>query len=93
MDWRFDVLPGGELVREGLNDIQHGRRTTASLLVLIGSPRLNALGFNVPTDEENPEHALYDLLASEEEDSAHSRYNALVRALVSFERAAECVAK
>ena len=36
------------------------------------------------------EEGLYDLLASSGSDSAHSRYNALVRKLVSFERAAEC---
>jgi hypothetical protein len=36
------------------------------------------------------EHRLYALLAAEDSDSAHSRYNALVRRLVSFERAAEC---
>jgi len=33
---------------------------------------------------------LYVLLQAEEGDGAHSRYNALVRRLVSFERAAEC---
>jgi len=30
-------------------------------------------------------------LAEEDADSAHGRFNALVRRLVSFERAAECV--
>jgi hypothetical protein len=39
----------------------------------------------------NPEHRLYDLLAQDDSDSAHSRYNALLRRLVSYERAAECV--
>jgi len=38
-----------------------------------------------------PEHRLYQLLSAEEPASAHSRYNALVRRLVSYERAAECV--
>ena len=32
-----------------------------------------------------------DLLAETDSDSAHSRYNALVRRLVSFENTAECV--
>ena len=36
---------------------------------------------------------LYELLAQEDPDSAHSRYNALIRKLVSFERAAECVSR
>jgi len=39
-----------------------------------------------------PEHRLDELLARADTDSAHSRYNALIRRLVSFERAAECVA-
>jgi hypothetical protein len=43
----------------------------------------------VPT-VETPEHRLYELLAREEPDSAHSRYNALIRRLVSLERALEC---
>jgi hypothetical protein len=33
---------------------------------------------------------LYLRLAAENEDDAHSRYNALVRRLVSFERALAC---
>jgi hypothetical protein len=38
----------------------------------------------------SPEHALYEALQREDSDSAHSRYNALIRRLVSFERALEC---
>ena len=38
----------------------------------------------------DPEHKLYELLAAEDSDAAHSRYNALIRQLVSFERALEC---
>jgi hypothetical protein len=33
---------------------------------------------------------LYALLAADDSDSAHGRYNALVRRLVSFERALSC---
>jgi hypothetical protein len=40
---------------------------------------------------DHPERRLYDLLARDDADSAHSRYNALLRRLVSFEDAAECV--
>jgi hypothetical protein len=43
---------------------------------------------NLPGD---PEHRLYALLAESDSDSAHGRYNALIRRLVSFERAAACV--
>jgi hypothetical protein len=35
--------------------------------------------------------AIFRLLHQADPDAAHSRYNALVRRLVSFERAAECV--
>ena len=35
-------------------------------------------------------HGLYLLLAAEDQDSAHSRYNALIRRLVSFESSVEC---
>ena len=41
----------------------------------------------VPEPFASPERRLYELLRSECGDAAHSRYNALVRRLVSFERA------
>jgi hypothetical protein len=86
------ALPGGDLIDEGLSDLRAGRETIAALLVAIGSPRLRRLGFELPDSlPEDPEHRLYDLLSQESSDSAHSRYNALIRKLVSFERAAECV--
>lgn len=85
-------LPGADLVAQGLLDLADGRTTVQSLLVLVGAPRLRLLGFDVPASApRSPEHALYGLLAREGQDSAHSRYNALVRRLVSFERAAACV--
>ena len=86
-DWT--ELPGADLVRKGLDDLRAGRETAAALLVAVGAPRLRRLGIDVPSVEA-PEHRLYDLLAREESDSAHSRYNALIRRLVSFERALEC---
>ncbi len=86
------ALPGGDLIDEGLRDLCDGRETIAALLVAIGSPRLRRLGFQLPDLlPEDPEHRLYDLLSQDSSDSAHSRYNALIRRLVSFERAAECV--
>ena len=48
-----------------------------------------SLGIPVP-DIEAPEHRLYELLAQADSDAAHSQYNALIRRLVSFERALEC---
>jgi hypothetical protein len=87
----LEVFPGGELVREGLADLARGAETIPALLVSIGAPRLRRLGLAVPeTAIPSPEHRLYERLAESDPDSAHSRYNALVRRLVSFENAAEC---
>lgn len=81
------------MISQGLQDLAAGVESELALLVLIGAPRLQRLGFDVPqTDAGLPEHRLYRLLAESDSDSAHSRYNALIRRLVSFERAAECVA-
>ena len=81
-------LPDGELVERGLDDLTRGVESRESLLVSIGAPRLRALGLAVPDPFTSPEHRLYELLRAEHGDAAHSRYNALVRRLVSFERAA-----
>jgi len=88
----FEGFPGGDLVREGLVDLSRGIESIPALLVSIGAPRLRQIGMAVPeTPIPEPEHRLYALLAKTDPDSAHSRYNALIRRLVSFERAAECV--
>ena len=88
------ALPGEDLIEEGVRDLYEQRETIPALLVAIGAPRLRQLGIELPdTLPENPEHRLYELLATDEPDSAHSRYNAYVRRLVSFERAAECVSR
>jgi len=86
----FECFPGGRLVRQGLEDLAAGRETEAALLVLVGAPRLIRLGISVPPGPARVEHRLYERLAREDPRAAHSRYNALIRALVSFERAAEC---
>jgi hypothetical protein len=83
-------LPGDELIAAGLDDLGRGLETIPSLLVSIGAPRLRRLGYAVPQCLPEPEHRLYLLLAREHPGSAHSRYNGLIRRLVSFERAAEC---
>lgn len=85
-------LPGADLIDAGLQDLRAGRETVAGLLVAIGEPRLRSIGIDVPEKlPDNPEHRLYQLLAKDDSDSAHSRYNALIRRLVSYEQAAECV--
>lgn len=85
------VIPGSDLVEAGVHDLGEGRCSIPALLVSIGAPRLRQLGFEVTSPIEDADHALYELLAAEDADSAHGRYNALVRRLVSFERAATCV--
>ncbi len=83
-------LPGHELVVQGVDDLDAGRETAPALLVAMASARLRETGVRVPdTAFEAPSHRLYDLLARAEPDDAHARYNALVRRLVSFARAAE----
>ena len=87
-------LPGADLIEAGLRDLSTGRQTAEALLVAIGAPRLRRIGLALPENlPRDPEHRLYELLAKDNPDSAHSRYNALVRRLVSYERAAECVSR
>jgi hypothetical protein len=89
---RSDDLPGHDLVEQGLADLAAGVESDAALLVAIGAPRLRELGIPIVHAWPDPEHRLYRrLAASWGPDEAHSRYNALIRQLVSFERAAECV--
>jgi hypothetical protein len=85
------ALPGGDLVEAGLADLAAGRESIAALLVSIASSRLRDAGFEVATPIPDARLRLYHRLAEEDEGSAHGRFNALVRRLVSFERAAECV--
>jgi hypothetical protein len=87
----FERLPGGDLVARGLEDLARSRETEEALLVSIAAPRLRSLGLPVAAPLPDAEHRLYERLAEEDPDSAHSRYNALLRRLTSFESALECV--
>jgi hypothetical protein len=88
----MNSLPANDLITAGIKDLLNQRETIPALLVAIGAPKLRSLGLKLPEHlPVNPEHRLYDLLAANEPDSAHSRYNALIRKLVSFERALPCV--
>jgi len=83
-------LPGESLVTRGLEDLTAGRESAESLLVAIGAPRLRRLGVPVPDVlPATPEHRLFRLLGRDDPRRAHSRYNALIRRLVSYERARE----
>jgi hypothetical protein len=82
-------LPGEKLVRQGLADLQSGLCTIPGCLVRIARPRLTRAGLMpqcLPGQFPEPELQLYELLKREGGD-AYSRYNALVRELVSFENA------
>jgi hypothetical protein len=86
-----DAMPGGDLIDQGLADLAAGTESVEALLVSIGAERLRRAGLVVPDAfSTRPEHRLYELLAASDPDSAHARYNALIRRLVSFERALEC---
>ena len=88
-----DALPGADLIRAGLRDLEDGIESVESLLVLVGAPRLRELGFDIADSPAYPEDRLYEMLVRAHGDAAHSQYNALIRRLVSFERALECATK
>ena len=85
-----DALPGADLIAEGLSDLAAGKESTASLLVSIGALKLRRYGIEVPPTIDEPNLRLYRLLQQAHGDAAHSRYNALIRRLVSYERALAC---
>ena len=89
----LQALPGAELVLRGLRDLRAGIDSIESLLVQIGATNLRLRGLDVPTSPhpDAPEHRLYARLQREHGTAAHSRHNALVRRLTSFERALSCV--
>ena len=82
-------LPGGELVRQGLADFISGQCTAPACLIGIAQTRLTRAGLlpaSAPATIPEPERELYRLLRKSGGD-AYSRYNALLRELVSFEHA------
>lgn len=88
----FDGLPSADLIRSGLADLSLSRETVAAYLVQIGSPKLRRCGVQVPVSDADAleaDHRLYGLLGRDHGNDAHRRYNALLRELVSFERALE----
>lgn len=85
-------LPGADLIREGFADLANGRESAAAFLVRIGSPKLRRCGVTAPVSDADAlvaDHRLYEWLEERHGNEAHSRYNALLRELVSFERALE----
>ena len=85
----LEGLPGEALLREGMADFHARRRTPAACLVEIALPRLRRarlLPAALPAPDPESELRLYRLLKAQGGD-AYSRYNALLRELVSFEQA------
>lgn len=81
-------LPGADRILEGLNDYHDGRHSISACLVRMARPRLSRAGMMgaAASHDDNAELELYQMLAPEG-TRAHSRYNALVRELISFEHA------
>lgn len=84
----LEDLPGEHLILKGMADLAEGLHTIETCLVRIASNRLSLAGILFPGElsAENAELDLYGLLASFGDD-AHSKYNALIRNLISFEQA------
>lgn len=86
---RSAQLPGEELVRRGVADLQAGRHSVPACLVQVARARLSRAGLIRAADANtkvDAELQLYRLLREEGGD-AYSRYNALMQELVSFENA------
>lgn len=81
-------LPGANLIRDGLRDYNEKCDTIPACLVRIARSRLADAGLMEPAAHHDitAELDLYHLLAHED-NGAHSRYNALIRELISFEHA------
>jgi hypothetical protein len=83
------AFPGGDLMDAGLADLAAGVDSVPALLVSIGASRLRRAGVPVGEPLADAQMRLYLKLADEDQDTAHGCFNALIRRLVSFERAAE----
>ena len=85
-------MPGADLVASGIEALRRGQVTVEALLVAVGAHRLRSAGLSVPRTPElsiSPELALYSAVGAAHPRDAHSRYNGLLRRLVSFQRALE----
>jgi hypothetical protein len=91
----YEHLPGGEILRNGLKDLQAGVRSVDALLVLVAAPRLTRCGIRIPSTDSCsglPEHDLFHRLCVEHGPEAYRHYRSLLRRLVSLENALECEA-
>jgi hypothetical protein len=84
-------LPGADIVEQGVRDLERGVESVEALVVSIGGSALEDVGVRLPARRiPSPEQRLYERLAVEHGDGAHSKYNAWARRLTSFLRAARC---
>lgn len=86
----YEHLPGGEILRNGLRDLQDGVRSIDALLVLVAAPRLTRCGIRIPqacSPSALPEHDLFRRLCVEHGPEAYRHYRSLMRRLVSLENA------
>lgn len=84
-------LPGAEIVLPGIADLKRGQLSVNALAVQAAAPRLLLLGLEARSADDDvlAAHRLYQHLQQELGDGAHSRYNAILRRVASFARAAE----
>jgi hypothetical protein len=81
-------LPGEDIILKGLCDLADNSHTIESCLVRIASNRLLKAGI-LTTPFPSADHAeldLYEFYLPLGND-AHSKYNAMIRRLISFEQA------
>ena len=84
-------LPGADLVQQGLADLDQGRVSEHSLLLMAAAPSLRNVGLEIP-ERPSPRpyhHLLYEHIEERLGDGAHSYYNSLIRRIVSFTHAPE----
>ncbi len=89
---QFSGLPGAELIVKGLRDLTSGVLSEEVLALQIAAKRLGRLGIHIPPNHSLQlpyEHRLYELLEERYGVDAFSRYNSLLRRLVSFSHALE----
>lgn len=88
----FLDLPGGDLVEQGLKDLEKSSLTIPALLICIAKTRLENAGLSTPKISNfpiEPELMLYSLILQENIADPYSYYNSLIRRLISFEQALE----
>lgn len=87
----MNSLPGAEIVLAGVADLAAGVESVNANAVQSAATRLARAGLPVAPASGGlpPSHRLYQQLADQLGDAAHSRYNAILERVESFARAAE----